>query len=74
MKRPPIIDVELREFLLRERDTHKRQRLATDIASQILRNDTRRRNRVPQPKPPESIPPAHPSKWCKLADLRSILK
>jgi hypothetical protein len=60
-----------------ERDARLRQRLATNLATQILRADDRRRARIehPRPKPPEPAPePSRPSKWRPLAELKNLLR
>jgi hypothetical protein len=78
MKRGTIIDPEERERRLKaiehERDRGKRQHLAHDFATQILRADAKRRAPKPQPKRIELPATPRPGPWSPLSDLRNLMK
>jgi len=73
MKHAPIFDVELREARL-EQNKYLRGKQLDHLGTVLLRADSRKRKaQAPKPKR-EPEPPARPSEWAKLADLKSILK
>jgi hypothetical protein len=77
MKRATIFDPEIREARIRdiehERDRGRRQRLTTELASEILRGDARRAQK-PTPKRREEPTPTRPGPWQPLDRLADLMK
>ena len=77
-KRATIFDPAGREQRLKdiahEHDRTRRQRLTTDLASEMLRADARRARKPAPPKRREESAAPRPGPWRPLSDLRNLMK